>query len=1383
MFSHWLDRLGIFSFAKKWISWWPLRGFASMVDDRQLERCVAAYKAGEFEECLRLCEDLSRQGDFPLARRLSCVCLLRSGRPDEAENLARQTLADSRLPPWDRILLELLFEYTTIEEADAQAGTPLQKCQAFFYLGAWFLAGGRPGDAINALRLSLVQNSDCIENELAKADIPAIGRMLSRYVQVQYERGKYEDAAEAASLSVYAIEIAYGNDHPGLASALNNLGLMLTTVGRHPEAEQALLRAVAIADSSGETETASYAMYLHNLAVVYHSTGRDLAARDTNEKALAIRRRVLGNDHRDVANSLNSLGVIAAAQHNFRASREFFRQALEIEEKTLPDDHLHLASTRANLAETYHSMGEYANAEDLYAKALRVRRKALGDEHPTTISNFDQAGRLYLDMGKNREAEALLQLSLQGRRHLYGEEDARVALSLNSLGLLKKRSGLFDEAERFYTKALDLRRKLHGLRHTDVAQSMSNLGLLYELVGRYTEAEPLLKQAVDIEKAIGPAGKSTIAVRLNNLGLFYMNQGKFALARTSFEEAREIDRHGVGERHPYFATRLHNLAQLTHAEGHYAEAIDLYKRAIEIRSETLGFSHADYALSLNGLASVYGTMEDPNQAIAIYQAALRAIENALGTDHPSSANILENLAVPYRQLGRPEADEMFRRAVAVRRRTLPPDHPDIGLSLQREAEHCLQTGRFDEAADLFREAGQIAEKAFGQDHSQYAAALHGEGLAASANGRPEEAIRLLSNSLERISSSMGRRSVNTALAFVDLAVAYAKTGDLDKAMASIHEATSVMDVVIARVFRAGSERMRAGFLDKISDDFHLALALIARYRANSATEVRFGYELVLRRKSLLSESLAAQRDALLENRYPSLTPALQELKDLRSQLAALSLAGPGELDPGDHESRLAKLFAGHDQAEAGLTRQIPELEIETRLRKAGPDSVADALDAGSMLLEFVRVPTLLRTPAADAWAVERYLVFVVPAQNAAGILLFDLGSASEIDGLIDEFLRSIRAEVGVRGENAPDGGTRDLGAAPRNLKNAAKDAGERLRKAIFDPVRSSLAGAARIIVAPDGDLNRLSFEALPSAEGDSGDRLIDTLCFSYEVCGRDCVQPAASANGGADALVVANPNYDLVDHGRALAESVPSEALASNLRKNSIVFRPLPETLEEGRLVAEALGVSALIRDQATVGAVRDCRSPRIIHFATHGFFLKDGLPGGKSDLLLTEPPQQETRFRPETGLNNPLLRSGLALAGANTFLRGGRLPPAAGNGLLTAEDIAGINLTNTEMAVLSACDTGIGVIRAGEGVYGLRRAFAVSGARTLVLSLWPVGDAAARLLMTKFYSRILSGEKISRAEALRQSMLAMKAQDSRPWYWAAFICQGYPGPLANTRN
>ncbi|WP_404926587.1 CHAT domain-containing protein [Mesorhizobium sp. ORM16] len=742
-------------------------------------------------------------------------------------------------------------------------------------------------------------------------------------------------------------------------------------------------------------------------------------------------------------------------------------------------------------------------------------------------------------------------------------------------------------------------------------------------------------------------------------------------------------------------------------------------------------------------------------------------------DHPTSATVLDNLAILYRDAGRPEAEEMFKDAAAIRRRILGPDHPHVGLSLQREAEYALGAGRPAEAGVLFGEAAKIAAKTLGENHAQYAIALHGQGVAATATGRPRDAIPLLAQAIEAMRRSVGQEHDNVGLGLVSLSVAYLLSGQLDIAIDTIRKATSVLDRVISRVFRAGSERVRAGFLDKISDDFHLALALISRYRADVPNEVRFAYELLLRRKSLLSETLSVQRDALLGTRYPTLAPLLQGLLDLRRQLAIESLAGPGSLDPADHENRLARLFARRERAEADLSRQIPELWLEERLRNAGIDDVAAAVDAGTALVEFIRIRPRLRGPSTDGWAIGRYLAFVLPGQNPNGLRLLDLGPAEAVDTLIDEFLRSVRTEVSVGGETVADSGTRHVRPTPDDLQQREFDAGDRLSQAIFEPLRSALDGMTRLIVAPDGDLSRIPFEALPNLDGD---RLIDTYCFSYVVCGRDCVGGGDALDAATAAVVIADPDFNLAGHN-ATALSAAEDGLAGTLRKASLAFTPLPETLEEGRLVGEMLGVAPLTRDQATTAAVRKAKSPRVIHFATHGFFLPDQLPGARTEFLLPDTPGQENYFLPETGLLNPLLRSGLALAGANTFLGGGELPQDAGNGLLTAEDIVGLNLTHTDMAVLSACDTGIGVIRSGEGVYGLRRAFAVAGVRTLVLSLWPVGDAAARHLMTQFYNRIIN-EKEPRAQALRNSMLALKAQDSRPWYWAAFICQGNPGPL-----
>lgn len=145
------------------------------------------------------------------------------------------------------------------------------------------------------------------------------------------------------------------------------------------------------------------------------------------------------------------------------------------------------------------------------------------------------------------------------------------------------------------------------------------------------------------------------------------------------------------------------------------------------------------------------------------------------------------------------------------------------------------------------------------------------------------------------------------------------------------------------------------------------------------------------------------------------------------------------------------------------------------------------------------------------------------------------------------------------------------------------------------------------------------------------------------------------------------------------------------------------------------------------------------------------------------------------------MLRSGLALAGANTWLRRGTLPPEAEDGILNGEDASGLDLLDTELVVLSACETGLGEVHVGEGVFGLRRAFVLAGAKTLVMSLWKVPDRETQELMEEFYGRILGGEP--RAEALRQAQLSMKAKHSAPRYWGAFICQGEPGPLGVLRG
>jgi CHAT domain-containing protein len=326
---------------------------------------------------------------------------------------------------------------------------------------------------------------------------------------------------------------------------------------------------------------------------------------------------------------------------------------------------------------------------------------------------------------------------------------------------------------------------------------------------------------------------------------------------------------------------------------------------------------------------------------------------------------------------------------------------------------------------------------------------------------------------------------------------------------------------------------------------------------------------------------------------------------------------------------------------------------------------------------------------------------------------------------------------------------------------------------------------------------------------------MDDYRLSYLSCGRDVLRFAMESSGTPDEpLVMADPDFNLeltvaqTHDGDApgsartgfwsrllrrkatvtvAAPAATSQVtagprapgrLSRDLNPNVLHFDRLPGTRVEGEAVGRSLGVRPLLDGAALEGRVKSSsRSPKILHLATHGFFLPDQPfdPDREPLDLMGDPGREFGRLRgplPE----NPMLRSGLALAGANTWLHGGTPPESAEDGLLTAEDVSGLDLRSTELVVLSACETGLGQVHVGEGVFGLRRAFMLAGAKTLVMSLWKVPDEATRELMEDFYQRLMAGG--GRAEALRQAQLAMRAKYPDPYYWGAFICQGDPGPL-----
>jgi CHAT domain-containing protein/tetratricopeptide (TPR) repeat protein len=769
-------------------------------------------------------------------------------------------------------------------------------------------------------------------------------------------------------------------------------------------------------------------------------------------------------------------------------------------------------------------------------------------------------------------------------------------------------------------------------------------------------------------------------------------------------------------------------------EGRWAEALSVAERALDLARSHVGKAHPYYARSLSSLANVHAEMGDHAAALPLYQRAADVLRGALGEADPSYARSLSSLANVHAEMGdHAAALPLFRQALEINRAALGEHHPIIPELLARLAELQAASDRFAEALNLMIQAAVIEDRVIGQFLS------------------------------------------------------------------------------------SGSESQRIAFLSGIRWNMYriITLALGEHGAHRAATETAL--DLVLRRKAVLAEALALQRDAV--SRYVSRRRAHGMLSDtdlvawerklaaLRSRIAQETLAGPGSEGIESHRRLLDRLEAERQQMEAERAGEIAAMVLAQELRIADRRSVALSLPSDVALVEFVRFqPRDFRavlSRAEPAYKPARYVAFVVHARAPDDVQVVDLGEADPIDHLIADYRGGLLA--GPEERSSRDLVKTHVGPA----QDSPADVGSALRAAVFDVLTSKLGGCAKLMLAPDGDLARLPFETLPCGPGRW---LIDVYRISYLSCGRDVLRfGAASPCRPGKPLVIADPDFDLKDFRGWLSSirrswpsplrhdndttaakltGVPPRELANptpgrrsrDLARQSYHFEHLPGTRAEGEVVSRLLCVRAWMGAAALEGRLKaGCRSPRILHLATHGFFLPDQLHGaareggglrnqlaGDSGPLSGPPPE------------NPMLRSGLALAGANTWLESNTPPSKAEDGLLTAEEVTGLDLLATELVVLSACETGLGKIHVGEGVFGLRRAFVLAGARTLVMSLWKVPDEPTRELMEDFYGRLLAGE--GRAEALRQAQLEMKQIYPDPFYWGAFICQGDPSPLGTVR-
>ncbi|KST67715.1 tetratricopeptide repeat protein [Mastigocoleus testarum] len=978
------------------------------------------------------------------------------------------------------------------------------------------------------------------------------------------------------------------------------------------------------------------------------------------QKALAIRQKILG-EHPEVAQSLNNLAVLYLYQGNYQEAEPLFKQALEIGKRLLGNQHPDVVQSLNNLATLYSYQGNYQEAEPLFKQAFEIRKRLLGNQHPEVAQSLNELATLYLYQGNYQEAEPLFKQALEIRKRLLGNQHPEVAQSLNNLAASYESQGRLKEAESLFKQALQIRKRLLGNQHPEVAQSLNSLANLYRSQGRLKEAEPLYKQALQIGKRLLGNQHPNVAQSLNNLAGLYLDQGRLKEAEPLYKQALQMYKDLLGNQHPHVAHSLNNLAVLYENQGRLKEAEPLHKQALQMYKRLLGNQHPDVATSLNNLAGLYLDQGRLKEAEPLYKQALQMRKRLLGNQHPLVAISLNNLAGLYLDQGRlKEAEPLYKQALQMHKRLLGNQHPLVATSLNNLAGLYKSQGRYKEAEPLYKQALQMRKRLLGNQHPLVAISLN--------------SLAALNNAQENIT----------------------------KTLEFLTQGLKVEEQNLSINLSAGFERQKRDYTRTISGTTYATISLHLNSAPNNSQAANLALTTIFRRKGRILDVLTNNLQILRQrvNDKNSLK-LIDELSDNYSQIANLIYNRPENISLEKYRQQVTDLEKKTKDLEDQLSRRSAEFanlsqEVKSQLVKL--EDIQKLIPDDAALVEIVRYrPFNSKAKQQNqSFGKPHYAAYVLNSTGEPQAI--DLGETEKIEKSLELFRNSLQ----------------DPNITPtEQVKQSARG----VDKLVMEPIRKLLGNKRKILIAPDGALNLIPFEALV----DENNRyLIENYSFTYLTSGRDLLRlqnesPSKQSPSKQQPVIMGDPLFHKQGETVAVKSNQPNNTRFIDLSK--INFPPLIGTREEAKSIATMLEVKPFLGSQASENVIKELQNPKILHIATHGFF--ESSP---------KKPEHQDTYR-----DNPLLLSGLVLSGYKNRQGGGNE-----DGILTALETTALNLTGTKLVVLSACDTSLGQDQTGEGLYSFRRALVIAGSESQVMSLWKVDDTASKDLTIAYYEKVL---------------------------------------------
>jgi len=889
--------------------------------------------------------------------------------------------------------------------------------------------------------------------------------------------------------------------------------------------------------------------------------------------------------------------------------------------------------------------------------------------------------------------------------------------ALTKKGRVLYHQGEHDKALHYSQRVLAICEKVLGPQHISTSRAIFNVAQSYRMIGDYSTAQELYERSLAIkEKVIGlesPDVDECIAA-LNEV---YCNSGNEGKAEELRKRVLEIREKALGPCHEGTLLALSELSTLYGYIGNPSKHRELSEYHLELTKKTFGLNTSATAASLCNLAWSYSRVSDHVGASKLYEQALAMQNKILGSEHPETLSSLGSVATCYSNMGdNTKAQKLFQRALELTEKVQGSWHKDTAEAIRNLAWVYTETGDYSKARELAQRSLKIDEKRLGPTNVilNLSLTLLAEIEFLECNyAKAKELQQRVLDLAEK--SGFGNGEVDSALE--QLVYICRNMGDLGSAQSFASRAAAVTEHYLQPALLTDEKSRLCWQKEFLSMDI---FACVSRPEQIA--------QLSLRWKGVVLDSLMEDRALTMAfSKNENSSKVLQELQGLRTQLAKIAF----DQNKKEEADKISEKIGAIQRSMASLSTRFGRVRASADLTV---DTILPALSGGSVFVDFIEFsdPKLKEDERLHYGA-----ILIAEDGTPAFIRIPDRVA-------IDSAADAIRTAV----KNG------DEQSLQENLAT--------LSTKLWQPVAEKIpAETKRIIVSPDGKLSFISFASLLDGEGKF---ICEKYLISYVASGRDLAKQDAAKENKTITLF-ANPKFDL-NSTKKIGDRLAMRSSEISAF-GDIQLPPLLGTEEECKALKQAAistgwNPTTYVGAEATEQQIRSVKNTGILHLATHGFYLNAFTPA-KDDTRGMSITSVEDSPKPQAQNGaDPMRASGIALSGAQNTIKEwskGKCPDPENDGILTAEEVAGLNLDGTWIVTLSACETGIGEARSGEGVFGLRRAFMMAGSKNLIMTLWAVNDASTAEIMADFYKRCFASSDASRslAETQRDWLLKIK--------------------------